>query len=279
MNETWFPFSSSEQLHVVISGSGPRQILLLHGFAASLHTWDDIVPSFDLEKYTLHRIDLKGHGKSSKPAGSDYSSAHFARMAAAYIESAHLRDVILIGHSLGGTISLIMALESCRIAAMVLIGSPAFPQRIPKFMRLLSIPLLGPTLFMAMPARLIATKGLESVFFRKERICKRHIERYAEFYHGAGNILGLARTVRQILPSDHGELAEKFKTIRIPALLIWGKEDRVVKTWQGEKLQALLRDARLVIIPECGHNPHEELPQNTFEIISDFLGNLQNSLG
>lgn len=275
MNESWYKFSSSEILHVCISGNGPRHILLLHGFAASLHTWDDILPLFDSDIFTLHLIDLKGHGKSSKPVGGDYSPVHFARMINSYIKSNGFRNLTVIGHSLGGAVSLIMvALEPAAITALVLIGAPAFPQKIPEFMRILGIPFIGPALAMAIPARLIARGGLNSVFFRHELITEHHLERYARFYQKVGNILGLARTVRHILPSGHEDIIKKFSTISIPALLIWGKEDRVVKKWQGEKLHALLPDSRLILIPECGHNPHEELPQKTFEIISDFLSSL-----
>lgn len=271
MNETWFRYSSSETLRVCTIGNGSRHLLLLHGFAASLHTWDDLWPFFAPEIFTLHLLDLKGHGKSSKPLGGDYSPVHFARMINAYIAGSGLRNVTLIGHSLGGAVSLIMALEPSEISALILIGSPAFPQKLPKFMKILGIPFIGPALTMALPARLIADKGLKTVFFRHDLITERHMERYARFYHEAGNILGLAHTVRQIFPSAHGDLIEKFKTIKIPVLLIWGRNDRVVGIWQGEKLQALLPDSHLVVIPECGHNPHEELPQRTFDSISAFL--------
>ncbi|OGT97953.1 MAG: hypothetical protein A2079_05525 [Geobacteraceae bacterium GWC2_48_7] len=274
MNETWFKFSSSETLHVCISGNGSRHILLLHGFAASLHTWDDLLPFFDPDMFTLHLIDLKGHGKSLKPVGGNYSPVHFARMINSYIECKGLRNLTLIGHSLGGAVSLIMALELTVITALVLIGAPAFPQKIPVFMRFLAIPFIGPAVTMAIPARFIAKGGLNSVFFNHQLITEHHLERYARFYQKVGNILGLARTVRQIIPTAHLGIIEKIKAITIPVLLIWGNNDRVVGKWQGEKLHALLPDSRLVVIPECGHNPHEEQPQNTFDIISNFLSSL-----
>lgn len=266
-----FTHAPGEYLHCRVVGSGARTVLLLHGFAASLHTWDDLIPLFPPSEFTLHLLDLKGHGNSAKPAAGDYSAIHNARLTTAYIRSRGLGDVSIIGHSYGGLVGLLTAMDCPNVTRLILIGSPGFPQRIPRFMRLLRLPFIGPLLMSAIPAEKIARRGLEVVFHRHERITKSLIERYADGYRPKGAARALSNTVRQILPRNAGKIVARYRALSIPVLLLWGEHDRVVKAWQGEQLRGELRRSRLVMIPDCGHNPHEERPETTFVLIRDFI--------
>ena len=266
-----FEYSPQESIHFRISGSGPRHILLLHGFGASLRTWDDLLPLFSPQEYTLHLLDLKGHGASAQDLRGDFSVAQNSRIASAYIRSRGIDSISIIGHSLGGAVAMLAALELPQVERLILIGAPLYPQKLPRFMHILSIPLLGPLLMMMAPARLIARRALQHAFYRKERITDRQIRRYAIFYHSPASLRALGCTARQIIPHDIGRIIQRVETLILPALLIWGEHDRIVAPRQGEKLQALLKNSRLVVIPDCGHNPHEERSQETFNLIRDFL--------
>lgn len=266
-----FVHAPGEYLQFQIMGQGPRNIVLLHGFAASLHTWDDIVPLFPQEEYTLHLLDLKGHGGSSKQPGGDYSALHNARLIQEYIRSRRLTDITLIGHSFGGAVALLTALHSPDVGRLILIGAPGFPQKVPFFMRILGLPLIGPLLMNTVPAEKIARVALKRVFYHQERITKRLVERYAAGYRCNDTSVALSQTVRQILPANAAQLAAGYAGISIPVLLLWGEHDRVIGTWQGERLHRELPDSRLAIISDCGHNPHEERPHETFACIREFL--------
>lgn len=266
-----FIHQPGEHLNFQTRGNGPCQVILLHGFASSLHTWDDLAPLFPADEFTLHLLDLKGHGASAMTSGGDYSALHNARLIAGYIHSHRLRDITVIGHSFGGLVALLTALECPEITRLILIGTPGFPQKIPHFMRILRLPLIGPLLMAAVPAEKIARRGLESVFHRHELITERLIERYAAGYRRKGSARALASTVRQILPPYAAKLTARYGSLSIPVLMLWGEHDRVVRPWQGEQLGRELKNSQLVIIPDCGHNPHEERPEETFAIIRDFL--------
>lgn len=271
-SETTVPTSPhAEQLHCIKIGTGPHNILLLHGFAASAHTWDELVPFFPPDKFTLHLLELKGHGDSTTCSGNDYSPQYNALLTAAHIRSHGLKDVTLIGHSLGGIIGLLSAMDCPEITRLILLDAPVFPQKIPRFMRLLRLPFIGPLLLSAIPAEKIARKGLEAVFHRPERITGQLIERYAAVYRRKGSARALARTVRQIIPPSPAALIARYKTISIPVLLLWGENDRVVKPWQAERLDKELQNSQLILIPDCGHNPHEERPEQAYTLIQDFL--------
>lgn len=268
-----FLYQPGEYLHFQVMGYGSANVIFLHGFAASLHTWDDLTTFFPLDEFTLHLIDLKGHGHSSRPFGGDYSALQNARLIAGYIHKHKLKDITLIGHSYGGLVGLLTALDCPEIARLILIGTPGFPQKIPKFMRILRLPLIGPLLMSSIPADKIARRGLESVFHQQELITERLVERYAAVYRHKGSARALASTVRQILPPNPAKINARYGTLSTPVLILWGEHDRIVKPWQGKQLNRELKNSRMVIIPDCGHNPHEERPEETFTIILGFLSN------
>src|SRR5471032_408673 len=123
MNSGIFAYAPADVLHYNIQGSGSRHLLFLHGFAASLHSWDDLIPLFPPNEFTLHRLDLKGHGGSSKRGRGDYSARHNSLIVAAYIRSRCIGPVTVIGHSYGGVVALFAALEQAgAVSALILIG-------------------------------------------------------------------------------------------------------------------------------------------------------------
>jgi len=270
-NEGYFRFSSNDRIYCRVIGNGRRHILFLHGFAASLHTWDELAPFFPSGEYTLHLLDLKGHGRSVAHCRGDYSVLHNANIVNAYILSLGLDKVDLIGHSFGGLVGMSAALECPRISRLVLIDAPGFPQKIPRYMNILCIPFIGPLFMALLSPRLVARKGLESVFYRHERITEQHIERYAAGYHGLAAARGLAETVRQLIPDNVEQVTGRYAGLAIPVLILWGEHDRIVQPWQGRKLRQEIAGSRLVTIAGCGHNPHEELPEKTFGLIRAFL--------
>ena len=266
-----FMYSPGEYLRYRVLGQGSHTVILLHGFAASLHTWDDIVPFFPPDEYALHLLDLKGHGGSSKRPEGDYSALQNARIVTEFIRSRRLTDITVIGHSFGGAVALLTALDCPDVRRLILIGAPGFPQQVPPFMRILGLPLIGPLLMNVIPAETIARSALKRAFYRHESITDRLVKRYAIGYHCKDTSRALSRTVRHILPANATQLAAGYARLFIPVLLLWGERDKIVKPWQGEWLRKELPHSRLVIIPACGHNPHEEYPQETFATIREFL--------
>jgi len=229
------------------------------------------VPFFPAGEYTLHLLDLKGHGRSVEHCRGDYSALHNANIVNAYILSLRVDKVDLVGHSFGGLVGMSAALVCPRISRLVLIGAPGFPQKIPQYMSILCTPFIGPLFMALLSPRMVARKGLESVFYRHDRITEQHIERYAAGYRGLAAAHGLAETVRQLIPANVEQITGRYVSIAIPVLILWGEHDRIVQPWQGRKLRREIAGSRLVTIADCGHNPHEELPEKTFGLIRAFL--------
>ena len=258
-------------------GHGPVPVLLLHGFAASRTTWDDLRVRFPLAQYTLYLIDLKGFGRSSKPRDGDYSPVEQAAIILGFMAELKLRGAVLVGHSYGGTVALLTVLMARRSAwrelfkGLVLIGTPAWPQPLPKFFRYLKTPFLGSTLLKILPNRYVVTRALESVYYDNTLVDDLHRERYADSFQGSGTVNALVRTVRQMVPEEWEDFCAAYHLLETPLLLLWGREDRIVRLWQGERLRDTIPGAYLEIMEQCGHNPHEEQPEECWRVLEPFL--------
>ncbi|GAM09562.1 putative hydrolase YugF [Geobacter sp. OR-1] len=252
--------SIGPKLHCEAIGAGPEPLLFLHGFAASSVTWEEISPYFPLDRFRLYLLDLKGSGKSDKPRDNAYSPEDQANLVLNAIEGLGIRNITMIGHSLGGGIALLAwhkGKATCRsalISRLVLIDAAAYPQRFPRFFQWLRKPILGWLLLRLLPLRSMVRYNLRHVYHDPEQVTEARVARYMGCFRGAGTVAAIIATARQVdslrsIP-DHGQ-------IDVPTLIIWGRYDRVIRLQSGERLHAEIPGSRLVVM-DCGHNPHEE---------------------
>jgi len=273
----FFNYNGSVSIHYKAGGSGPATLIFLHGFAASHTTWNDILPLFPADRFRIILLDLKGFGLSAKPRDGAYSIEEQAAMLRSFIREQGYSSITLIGHSLGGGVALraCMQMQSgndpVTVKRLVLIDSAAYPQRLPRFFRRLKIPLLGPLLFRLIPARIMVRRAMEMAFHDKSAITPERFERYRRYFRGRGLGYTLRATIMCIDPQLYANIGEQYRKISIPALIIWGEHDRIVKPKYGQMLHEDLPGSRLKFIARCGHNPHEEHPVETFSAMEEFL--------
>ncbi len=226
------------KLHHETHGTGDP-ILFLHGFGLSGRSWNRLIPFFK-HKHKLFLLDLKGHGKSPSPRDDDYSIFHHAEHVIKFIQSRKLKNLTLVGHSLGGCIALITALKFLRkeqvLKKLVIIGGVAYAQKLPWFIKLLQNPSL------------------------------KHVEKYLP-----GKAHALVKTAKHLVPEHYNKLQKQFKFIKIPTLLIWGKDDKIVPLNVGKKLNKEIRSSELVVFERCGHVPQIEQAKKTATAIIKFL--------
>ena len=115
------PGSGSQQLCGWGRGAGPRRVLLLHGLGDHARVWEGVERALAPFARTL-AVDLRGHGDSDWAAEGDYSRAAFASDLEAVIQHLDEPQVVLVGHSLGGSLALAYAARHpSRVSALVLI--------------------------------------------------------------------------------------------------------------------------------------------------------------
>lgn len=272
-----FRYDNGVTISYETDGDGPTPVVFLHGFAAGLITWHDIRPFFPSSLFRLFLLDLKGFGFSFKPRDHMYAPEDQASIVLSFMEALKLRHAVMVGHSLGGGIALLAFHQAGEkdkrelIDRLVLIDCAAYPQRLPRIIRWLRNPLLGRAILHLLPVRFMVRYSLDRVFHDKKAITPDRIDRYVTCFGRKGIDHVFIETCRRLIPDKYAALSGLFPGIAVPTLIIWGEEDRFISFHHGRRLQAAIPGSRLVIIPGCGHNPHEERPVETFAAISEFL--------
>ncbi len=270
-----YAYSNSIQINYEMIGYGNKKIVFLHGFGTSLHTWDDIKESFPVEEFTLYLIDLKGFGNSSKPEDDKYTIEEQSKIVEQFITDIDTDSLYLIGHSFGGAVALCTQVSLLKenktiIIKLILIDCLAYTQDMPAFMEYLRIPLLNKLTFL-IPNKFKAEYILKEIFYNKDMVNEKLIDRYAAFYDGDGFEYTFITSAGQIDKNGYEKIIDTYKNIPTQCLIIWGKNDPVLSVDNGIRLSKEMPKARLEIIDECGHVPQEEKPAVTFEKIYAFI--------
>ncbi|TGU70140.1 alpha/beta hydrolase [Geomonas terrae] len=269
--------SETETLAYRTYGTGPTNVVLVHGLAARSETWSDLVSLFPADRYSVHLLDLLGSGESSKPNGGDYSIRGHAVRLIGFLEQEGLAQVIVAGHSLGGAVVLLTAVEAMLrderdlLASVIIMAGPGYLQRLPLMAEIFKNRYAA-ALFVALYAPDVWVKvGLKMAYHDHSLIDREHIARYAPCYRNKAAKRALVATCRSLVPVNQEEIASRYQDLRLPVLLLWGRHDEIVPLSQGNRLQAAIPAAKLRVLEECGHNPQEEKPVETYEIIDSFI--------
>jgi pimeloyl-ACP methyl ester carboxylesterase len=256
------------------AGQGPP-VILLHGFGASAYSWRFLGPALAKDHRVL-TIDLKGFGLSAKPEDGKYAISDQADMVAEFIRARDLHDLVVIGHSMGGGVTLmtyfkVREQDPARIKKLVLIDSAGYPQKMPWFIWLAKAPVLGSVGGKLVSPRFATAQVLRKCYYNKDKITDEQIDTYAYYGSLPGAREALVQTAQQIVPEDIEAVTARYKTISVPVLIIWGAEDEVVPLSVGKQFKRDIPNSELVILPQCGHMPPEEEPGETTRLVKEFL--------
>jgi pimeloyl-ACP methyl ester carboxylesterase len=265
--------SGSLSLYKEVYGSGDP-ILCLHGLGANIFSWRHFITPFS-QHHKLILVDFKGSGKSPKPRDTHYSIEEKADEIYRLILDENLRNLTLVGNSLGGAVALLVALrlsqhDPDRLSKLVLIDSAGGKENVPAHLKLARSILGAPVIYLA-PSKLAVKMTLRMCYYDRKKPTKEQVDAYAAPFATWGGRHALLQTVRQCIPSNVDELIAKLNTITVPTLILWGREDKVIPLRVGELLHQAIPNSILEIIEECGHVPQEEKPDETIEKLSKFL--------
>lgn len=274
-----------DTLHIERSGldpaSGPGVFLLIHGYGASTFSWRSWTPMLERRGHVIG-IDLLGCGQSAMPTEGPYGPVGQAALVLELLgrlaseEGIEPRRVTLVGHSLGGGIALLTALELQRegtpAGRLVVLAGAAYPQRMPPFVSIARRPRFARLLLAAVPPGVLARQVLRSIVFDPSVVTDELVDGYARPLARECAPGALIATARLIQPPDLAAITKRYASLAAPTLLLWGRHDRVVPAWVGERLVRALPNARLRVFERCGHLPQDELPGASLAALESFLG-------
>ncbi len=250
--------------------SGPPMILI-HGFASSTLVWSKVFLEFAAKGYRVIVPDLLGYGYSAKPRDFDYTIAAQARMVDRLLDKLGLAVAIIVGSSYGGAVAATIALDCPeRVERLVLVGAVTNNEPTKYLlMRLFSSPLIGDFLSpLLLGSRRLLKRRMRQVYDRHSWVLDdQRVEARHQPLRTAATQRAIIRTVRRW---DADRIQREAHLITQPTILLWGDNDVEVPLRHGEQLRDAIRDARLIVFRDCGHLPHEEVPQAFTEVVSDF---------
>lgn len=248
---------------------GPRDapaVVMLHGFACSIHWWDQMTPALARDHRVI-RFDLLGHGGSEKPT-KGYGMESQARLVAGALDRLGVRRAAVVGHSMGGSVATALAEQRpALVESLVILDSPSKSgdAELPLTARLGFVPVLGQAIKRVVPDGMVRD-GLESAFAAGFDVPDEFVEdfrdmtytSYDDSHRGADDY------------SKERGLAERLADESVPLLVVFGSDDEVVdpKSAQGYRR---VPGARIVVLDGVGHSPHVERPGATARLVADFL--------
>ena len=263
------------RLAVAIGGTGDPAIFV-HGFGSNKSTWRHVCHDLG-DVFSYYAIDLPGSGKSPAPRHFHYTLEHFADVLTDFIILRDLKNLTLVGASLGATVVLLAMLRNRdelapRVRALCLIDPVAYPQEFPFFFEVLRMPVLGPlTLNYPLVRTLLSVAvGALPVILPTPQ--------YSQYYARKRVREALIKTARLISAEHLARYVRRLGTIEVPTLLLWGRRDRVVPLRFGKRLARDLPNARLTVIDDCGHTPHKERPAAVIAALKEFAGSIRPEL-
>lgn len=259
------------QVHYRDEGKG-FPIVLVHGTAASLHTWDAWTKELT-KNYRVIRMDLPAFGLTGPNKNADYSIENYTKFLHQFLSKIHLQKFYLAGNSLGGNIAWNYAAEYPeKVSKLILIDASGLPtnKEQPAIFKMAKTPVLN-SLFLYLTPKFFIEKNIKEVYADDTKITDELITRYHKMALRTGNRQAFIDRAKTDFKLDSNENSEKLQSILTPTLLIWGAKDTWIPIDNGRRMNNILPNPTLAILENSGHVPMEENPAESLLILKEFL--------
>lgn len=244
---------NNQEVYYQKLGSG-KDLIMLHGWKQDVSSFHNVAE--ELKKYfTVYLIDLPGFGRSETPK-KPFTVTDYAEVIREFIKSKKLLEPNLLGHSLGGRISIKLAAKYPEIINKLVLEDSAGIQ-----------PKQDPIKYFIYPLAKILKAIIPNSFNFKERLRRFFYKKLESDYLNAGL---LKKTLTNILKEDQRNELDQIKN---DTLIIWGENDSLKETTtaNAKVMYREIKNSRLEFIKNSGHFPHIENPQKFSYFVIDFL--------
>jgi pimeloyl-ACP methyl ester carboxylesterase len=228
-----------ERIHYFVGGQGPA-VVLVHGLGAEATYWANLMPQLSGSGHRVYALDLLGYGSSSKPQGSQFSISEEAGVVEGFLAALGTDHVDLAGWSMGGWVAMQVALDDPGRIARLMLFDAAGVRFAPDYDATLFSPRTPAeldrlyALLMPRPPRMPAF--LTRDVLRRMRRQQWVVERSAQSMFSGRDL-------------ENGKLG----ALKMPVLIVWGKEDHLLPLATGEAMHTEIPQSVLEIFDGCGH--------------------------
>lgn len=251
-------------------------LVLIHGSNASLHTWEQWVGILGKD-YRIISLDLPGHGLTGNNPAGVYDSASYVRVVDRLLTKLNVDKAVIGGNSMGGGVSWAYALEHPeKVEALLLVDASGQPYarsgKTPLGFRLMRMPVIKEAARFIAPRSIFESSVKTSMSVQSE-IDDKLIDRYWELNRYPGNrnaTMQRFSNSKSMVPGTK----ERLSTIKVPVLILWGAEDNLIPVTAAKWFAEAMPQAKLIIYPNVGHIPMEEIPQKSANDVKIWLDGL-----
>jgi pimeloyl-ACP methyl ester carboxylesterase len=256
------------RLHV--RDSGPKEahaVLMLHGFGASLHTWDEWAQALS-GTHRVIRLDLPGSGLSEPDPANDYTDARSVELVLALMDQLGVARASIVGHSIGGRIAWTLAARRPeRTGRLVLVAPDGFASPGFEYGKAAEVPAVLGAMRHVMP-KAVLRMNLAPAYADPAFLTEELTTRYHDLMLAPGARDAMFKRLEQTVLTDPVPL---LTTITAPTLLVWGEADAMIPVANAQDYLRAVKGSRLVSLAGVGHLPHEEAAQASLQAVADFL--------
>jgi pimeloyl-ACP methyl ester carboxylesterase len=267
------------RVHYRDQGQGPT-LLLIHGFSASLHTWEPWVERLAtgdnrLSDYRVVSLDLPGHGLTRAPAGYQANIENYRDIVAAFVRAKGLQSFFLGGSSMGGNVAWEYALaHPDQVEGLILVDASGWEDTRPEteepgVFRLLRNPTIGPLLRGLDNTRLIR-QGLQASFYDQSLVTDDMVARYAELSRAPGHREILLQITLGFRERNYAT-PERLAALSMPVLILSGDHDNLVPVEHARQFNEAITGSQIVVFENIGHIPQEETPDASAMAVHEFI--------
>ena len=246
------------EIHYMEGGTGPP-VVLIHGLGSQAQNdWSGLAPALVHAGYHIYAMDLPGYGHSAKPSDRTYSIPEQAKFVESFISANHPGAVTLAGVSMGGWVASTVALEQPQaVARLVLIDSAGMAFHL-SFDRELFTPRtreqVDQLIALVTPGPPRMPGFVKDAFIRK-----------------AQRNGWVVRRALDSMIAGADDLDQRFPSLKMPMLLVWGKQDAITSLRLGESMHHAAPQSVLAIYDGCGHIAVVSCNDRIAPTVVDFL--------
>ena len=262
-----------EMIHLRDEGEkGAPPLVLVHGHSEDLHTWNGLVKRL-IDDFRVIRFDLRRHGLTGPASDNTYSIERYVADLAMVVEHLGIERFVLVGHSMGGRISVRYAMEhQDMVSHLILLSASGAPReqqtKPPLALRLMKNP-LGRFMIKRMWSRKMAKESLQDMVHDDSTITVEEVDRMWAFSRYPGSMEAM---FREFADTWADFTPEEIKGMSTRTLLMWGAEDSICPVRMGEFYHEHLQHSDLIVVPNVGHLPQLECPERCVEGMSRWMG-------
>ena len=267
----FLPFDGMN-VHYRVTGDGPA-LILIHGVASSLQTWEGWHRELS-DDFTVISFDVPGFGLTGPHPDNDYSVNMYMGLIDRLLDNLKVDSCYMAGNSFGGFLTWNYALhDPSRLKKIILIDAAGYNANReienPGF-RLAMNPWTKTITHRITPYFLVK-KSVEDVYGDKSLVSDETVQRYYDLMLRKGN----REAFSEILLNLHGDNdnPDLIKNIKHPTFIMWGSNDRIIESEDAFRFRNAIKNSRIIVYPEVGHIPMEEIPEQTARDAREYLLN------